>query len=82
MVNLRSVLFPFLGVYLSMNLLLENNQRHSRSLFLGCPIIGLLFSPLVLRLVDKSMSSLHSEPSQTQLPPTNSNASGWDLRSM
>jgi hypothetical protein len=38
-----------------MTLLFETNQRHSRLLFLSCLIIALVLSPVVLRLVERSM---------------------------
>jgi hypothetical protein len=67
------------GVYLSMALLLETNQRHSRLMFLSCLIIALVLSPVVLRLVEHSASGL--TPAGAQFRP-DANSSQWDLRSM
>jgi hypothetical protein len=41
-----------------MTLLFETNRRHSRLLFLSSLIIALVLSPVVLRLVEHSMSGL------------------------
>jgi hypothetical protein len=64
-----------------MQLLLEQNHQHSRQLFLACLLIALALSPLVLHLVDRSMSGLHSKHTATQ-PVSEHNPSSWDLRSM
>ena len=63
------------------NLLLDTNQSQSRKLFFGCLFIALVLVPLVLYLVDRSMSALH--PKQTHAQPSkDTNSSTWDLRSM
>jgi hypothetical protein len=62
-----------------MTLLLETNQRHSRLLFLSCLIIALVLSPVVLRLVEHSMSGLTPAGAQS---PADPNSSQWDMRSM
>ncbi len=62
-----------------MTLLLETNQRHSRLLFLSCLIIALVLSPVVLRLVEHSMSRLTPAGAQS---PADPNSSQWDMRSM
>ncbi len=64
-----------------MQLLLEQDHQHSRNLFLACLLIGVALSPLVLHLVDRSMSDLHSTHTTTQ-PAPDANSSTWDLRSM
>jgi hypothetical protein len=64
-----------------MQLLLEQNHQHSRQLFLACLLIALALSPLVLRLVDRSMSGLQPTHTTTQPVPEH-NSSSWDLRSM
>ena len=69
------------GVYLYMQLLLEQNQKHSRQLFFACLLIGAALSPLVLHLVDRSMSDLHPAHTKPQ-PAPDSNSSQWVLRSM
>jgi len=79
--NTIQELFPPHGVYLYMQLLLEQNHQHSRNLFFACLLIGAALSPLVLRLVDRSMSGLHSTHTTTQ-PAPDANSSTWDLRSM
>lgn len=72
-------LYP--GVYLFMNnLLLETNQAHSRRLFFGCLLIALVLVPLVLKLVDRSMSALQPKHTHAQ-PSQDTNSSTWDLRS-
>jgi len=63
------------------NLLLENNQSHSRKLFFGCLFIALVLLPLVLHFVDRSISALHPKQSHSQ-PAQESNATTWDKRSM
>jgi len=60
-----------------MTLLFETHQRHSRLLFLSCLIIALVLSPVVLRLVERSMSGLCDAQ-----PPADPNVSQWDMRSM
>jgi hypothetical protein len=60
-----------------MTLLCETNQRHSRLLLLNCLIIALVLSPVVLRLVERSMSGLCDAQ-----PPADPNVSQWDRRSM
>jgi hypothetical protein len=67
------------GVYLRMTLLLETNQRHSRLLLLSCLIIALVLSPVVLRLVEHSMSGLTPTGAQS---PADPNSWQWDMRSM
>jgi hypothetical protein len=62
-----------------MTLLLETNLRHSRLLFLSCLIIALLLSPVVLRLVEHSMSGFTPPGAPAQRDP---NSSQWDLRSL
>ena len=52
-----------------MTLLLETNQRHSRLLFLSCLIIALVLSPVVLRLVEHSMSGLTPAGAQSPADP-------------
>jgi len=51
-----------------MTLLFETNQRHSRLLFLSCLIIALVLSPVVLRLVERSMSGLCATHSPRSIP--------------
>ena len=60
-----------------MTLLFETNRRHSRLLFLSSLIIALVLSPVVLRLVERSMSDLCDAQ-----PPADPNASQWDVRFM
>ncbi|HET6931552.1 MAG TPA: hypothetical protein VFI45_14600 [Candidatus Acidoferrum sp.] len=69
------------GVYLFMQLLLEQNQRHSRHLFFACLLIAAALSPIVLRLVDRSMSGLHPAHTKPQ-PAPDPGSKNWDLRSM
>jgi hypothetical protein len=64
-----------------MQLLPEQNHQHSHRLFLACLVIGAALSPLVLRLVDRSMSALHSTHTVTQ-PAPEADSTTWDLRSM
>ena len=62
-----------------MTLLLETNQRHSRLLFLSCLIIALMLSPVILCLVEHSVSGLTPAAAQS---PADPNSSQWDMRSM
>jgi hypothetical protein len=62
-----------------MTLVLETNQCHSRLLFLSYLIIALVLSPVVLRLVEHSVSGLTPAAAQA---PADPNASQWDMRSM
>jgi len=64
-----------------MHLLLDQNQRHSRKLFLACLFIAIVLTPLVLALVDRSMSALHPKHTNTQ-SQSNPNSPTWDPRAM
>ena len=74
-------LSPACGVYLYMQLLLEQNRQHSRNLFFACLLIGAALSPIVLHLVDRSMSDLHPAHTKPQ-PSPDSKSPQWDIRSM
>jgi len=63
------------------NLLLENNQSHSRKLFLGCLFIALVLAPLVLYFVGRSMDKLHPNEKHGKAAQ-DSNSATWDFRSM
>src|SRR5882724_3093635 len=80
-VTSNQALSPSRGVYLHMQLLLEQNQKHSRQLFFACLLIGAALSPLVLHLVDLSMSDLHPAHTKPQ-PSPDSKSSQWDMRSL
>jgi|SRR5260221_7535567 len=80
-VTSNQALSPSRGVYLYMQLLLEQNQKRSRQLFLTCLLIAVALSPILLRYVDRSMSSLcpaHTTPQ----PAPDPNSPTWDPRSM
>jgi hypothetical protein len=62
-----------------MQFLLEQNQRQCRKLFFACLLIALALAPVVLHFVDRSMSSLHPQQTNTP-PPSDPNASIWDQR--
>src|SRR5882724_7493550 len=80
-VTSNQALSPSCGVYLYMQLLLEQNQQRSRQLFLTCLLIALALSPILLRYVDRSMSSLRPAHTMPQ-PAPDPNSQTWDPRSM
>jgi len=63
------------------NLLLENNQSHSRKLFLGCLFIALVLAPAILYFVGRSMDKLHPNQRHGNVSQ-DSNSATWDLRSL
>jgi hypothetical protein len=64
-----------------MQLLLDQNQRHSRRLFLACLFIAPVLTPIVLALVNRSIAALHPKQNHSQ-PAAHGNSTSWDLRAM
>ena len=62
-----------------MTRLLETNQCYSCLLFLSCLIKALMLSPVILCLVEHSVSGLAPAAAQS---PADPNSSQWDMRSM